>query len=143
MNKKYIVTSLLALLLWNANAQEITTENEIIDCGQVAFKSPVTAEFEMQNSGGRPLVIDDVRTGCGCTTVDYPQSPIPPGQKFMVKITYDAKQMGHFNKQIGIYGNGSKEPLMLSLRGVVVAEVVDFQGAVSYTHLTLPTTPYV
>lgn len=132
MNKKYIVTSLLALLLWNANAQEITTENEIIDCGQVAFKSPVTAEFEMQNSGGRPLVIDDVRTGCGCTTVDYPQSPIPPGQKFMVKITYDAKQMGHFNKQIGIYGNGSKEPLMLSLRGVVVAEVVDFQGEYHY-----------
>jgi hypothetical protein len=132
MNKKYIVTSLLALVLWSANAQEITTENKIIDCGQVLFKSPVTAEFEMQNSGGRPLVIDNVRTSCGCTTVDYPQSPIPPGQKFMVKITYDAKQMGHFNKQIGIYGNGSEEPLMLSLRGVVVGEVVDFQGEYPY-----------
>ncbi|MGI6243362.1 MAG: DUF1573 domain-containing protein [Prevotella sp.] len=132
MNKKYIVTSLLALLLWNANAQEISTENKVIDCGQVIFKSPVTAEFEVQNSGAQPFVINNVRTSCGCTTVDYPKNPILPGRTFIVKITYDAKQMGHFNKQIGIYGNGSQQPLMLSIRGVVVAEIVDFQGQYSF-----------
>lgn len=132
MNMKYITGLLLALSVWTVQAQEITTENEIIDCGQVVFKNPVTAEFEVKNSGGRALVISDVRTSCGCTTVDYPKNSIAPGEKFVVKATYDAKQMGHFNKQIGIYSNSSAKPMMLSIRGVVVKEVVDFAGQYSY-----------
>ncbi len=132
MNKKYIVTSLLALSIWSAQAQEITTENKVIDCGQVVFKNPVTAEYEVKNSGGQPLVISNVRTSCGCTTVDFPKNAIPPGEKFMVKVTYDAKQMGHFNKQIGIYSNGSAKPMVLSIRGVVVKEVVGFAGQYHY-----------
>lgn len=132
MNKKYIVASLLALSMWSAQAQEITTENSVIDCGQVVFKNPVTAEFEVKNGGGQPLVISDVRTDCGCTTADYPKNAIPPGEKFTVKVTYDAKQMGHFNKQVGIYSNSSAAPTMLSIRGVVVAEVVDFAGQYRY-----------
>lgn len=132
MNSKYIVGSLLALSSWSVSAQEITTENKVIDCGQIVFRTPVTAEFLVENSGSQPLIIKDVRTSCGCTTVDYPTTPIPPKQKFMVKATYDAKQLGRFNKQIGIYSNGSAEPTMLSIRGVVVAEITNFQG--KYTH---------
>lgn len=132
MNKKTIVASLLALSAWSVSAQEMTTENPTIDCGQVAFKHPVTAEFQLQNSGAQPLVIRDVRTSCGCTTVDYPKAPIAAGQKFIVRATYDAKQMGRFDKQVGIYANGVAEPMMLSVRGQVVAELADFNG--EYTH---------
>lgn len=132
MNKKYIAASLLGLSIWTARAQEITTVNNTIDCGQVVFKNPVTAEFQVQNSGNQPLIISDVRTSCGCTTVDYPTHPIPAGQKFMVRATYDAKQMGHFDKQIGIYSNAGGHPLTLSVRGVVVAEIADFQGQYTY-----------
>lgn len=132
MNKKYIMASLLAFTAWNIQAQEMTIVSDMIDCGQVVYRAPVTAEFEIKNSGVAPLVINDVRSGCGCTTADYPQGPIQPGGKFIVKATYDAKQMGHFNKQIAVYSNGSPTPLILSVRGVVVKEIVDFAG--QYTH---------
>ncbi|MBM6993709.1 MAG: DUF1573 domain-containing protein [Prevotella sp.] len=132
MNKKHITVALLALTFVSAGAQEITTESKVIDCGQVVFKHPVTAEFEMKNSGGQPLTITNVRTSCGCTTVSYPQNAIPAGATFTVSATYDAKQMGHFDKQIGIYSNASGDPTILSVRGVVVGEIVDFQGEYPY-----------
>lgn len=139
MNKRNIATALLALSLGSAGAQEITTESKIIDCGQVVFKHPVTAEFEMKNSGSEPLIISDVRTSCGCTTVSFPRHAITAGQTFKVTTTYDAKQMGHFDKQIGIYSNMPGKPMMLSLRGVVVGEIADFKGEYAFQLGTLAT----
>ena len=120
--------ALLMLMSMSGSAQEITTENKTIDCGQIAFKHPVTADFELRNSGNQPLLIKEVRTDCGCTTVSFPRDPIAAGKTFLITTTYDAKQMGHFTKQIGIYSNASGEPMTLSLSGVVVGEVTDFQG---------------
>lgn len=119
---------MLTLSCLGIHAQQITTPNPAIDCGQVVFQSPVTAQFEVQNNGTTPLTITNVRTSCGCTTVDYPTTAIAAGQRFKVTATYDAKQMGHFDKQIAVYGNGEDTPLTLRLRGVVVAHVSDFQG---------------
>lgn len=120
MNKHYVISGLLALTLMNASAQEIAIQNKNIDCGQVVYMHPVTAQFVMKNSGASPLTIRDVRTSCGCTTVSYPQTPVAPGQSFTVCAVYDAKTMGHFNKQIGVYSDASSTPLMLSVKGVVV-----------------------
>ena len=38
---------LVSLLAVSASAQEITTQQETIDCGQVLFRNPVTAEFPL------------------------------------------------------------------------------------------------
>ena len=122
MNKKQIISAILLLTAMGANAQDIAIENKNIDCGQVVFKHPVTAEYVMKNNGASPLTISDVRTSCGCTTVSYPKEAIAPGQSFTVSAVYDAKTMGHFNKRIGIYSNASSGPLMLSIKGVVVEE---------------------
>ena len=37
---------LSALLALPASAQKITTQHEVVDCGQVVFHKPVTAEDE-------------------------------------------------------------------------------------------------
>jgi len=126
--KKILFLGLLLCGTFVAQAQQIETENAVIDLGQVVFRHPVTAEYEIKNTAGIPISIDNVRTSCGCTEVEYPQQGIEVGQSFMVRATYDAKQMGHFSKQIGIYTDGSKQPLMLTLKGVVVEEIVDFGG---------------
>ena len=36
--------------------------------------------------------------------------------------------LGHFEKSAAIYSNGSKKPVYLTMRGVVLSEVVDFSG---------------
>ncbi|MGI6233103.1 MAG: DUF1573 domain-containing protein [Prevotella sp.] len=128
MNKRNFISAILLLAAASAGAQRISTDKPLIDCGQVVYRQPVTAQFELTNDGRQPLVISNVRTSCGCTNVDYPKGAIPAGADFKVSITYDAKTMGHFTKLADIYSNGSEEPLTLTLRGVVVDEIVDFQG---------------
>ena len=119
---------LSALLALPASAQKITTQHEVVDCGQVKFRHPVTAEFVMKNEGNKPLVIHNMLKSCGCTEVEYPKKSIAAGESFVVKAVYDAKQMGTLNKQVCLYTNAADEPFILSMRGRVVSNVVDFAG---------------
>lgn len=120
---------LSALLALPASAQKITTQHEVVDCGQVVFRKPVTAEFVLKNDGHKPLVINNVLKSCGCTEVDYPKMGIAAGESFVIKAVYDAKQMGTFTKQVCLYTNAGEDPFILSMRGKVVGSVVDFAGS--------------
>ena len=82
----------------------------------------------MKNEGNRPLVIHNMLKSCGCTEVQYPKKSIAAGESFVVKAVYDAKQMGTFNKQVCLYTNAADEPFILTMRGKVVSNVVDFAG---------------
>lgn len=115
----------------DAMAQRISAKNEIIDCGNVVYESPVTVKFELTNKGNE-LNIDQVRVSCGCTTVDYPHGIINRGDKFTVTATYDARQLGHFEKEVALFCNSSKKPFYLKMRGVVVEEASSFAG--NFTH---------
>lgn len=127
--KRMNIWMLSALLALPASAQKITTQHEVVDCGQVVFRKPVTAEFVLKNDGHKPLVINNVLKSCGCTEVDYPKTGIAAGESFVIKAVYDAKQMGTFTKQVCLYTNAGEEPFILSMRGRVVGSVVDFAGS--------------
>lgn len=127
--KRMNIWMLSALLALPASAQKITTQHEVVDCGQVVFNKPVTAEFMLKNDGLKPLVINNVLKSCGCTEVDYPKTSIAAGESFVIKAVYDAKQMGTFTKQVCLYTNAGEDPFILSMRGKVVGSVVDFAGS--------------
>ena len=127
--KRMNIWMLSTLLALPASAQKITTQHEVVDCGQVVFSKPVTAEFVLKNDGRKPLVINNVLKSCGCTEVDYPKTSIAAGESFVIKAVYDAKQMGTFTKQVCLYTNADEEPFILSMRGKVVGSVVDFAGS--------------
>ena len=127
--KRMNIWMLSALLALPASAQKITTQHEVVDCGQVVFRKPVTAEFVLKNDGRKPLVINNVLKSCGCTEVEYPKTGIAAGESFVIKAVYDAKQMGTFTKQVCLYTNADEEPFILSMRGKVVGSVVDFAGS--------------
>ena len=128
MKRLYISALCLAFSTLAVNAQKIEVANKIVDCGQTVYKSPATAEFEVKNKGNRAVRIVDVRMSCGCTDVEYPREEIPANSKFIVRVTYDAKTMGRYDKIVGIYTDGNDKPLMLRMRGQVVREIVDFGG---------------
>lgn len=128
MNRRTITTALLALALLPAAAQRLTVEKPTVNCGTVAYDKPVTAKFELQNKGSRKLHIVDVKASCGCTGVEYPKEDIPGGGTFTVKLTYDARMLGHFDKSVRIISNGSKKPLYLNMKGIVMAELDDYAG---------------
>lgn len=132
MRTKTIIIALASAVSMQMNAQETKTKNKVIDLGQVVYRMPVTAEFELINEENKSLRISHVRSSCGCTTVDFPQTSIAAGQTYKVGATYDAKQMGHFEKQVGLYFEDEQSPIMLTLKGLVVDEVHDFGGQYNY-----------
>lgn len=132
MKRKIILTALLAVTFLNVSAQRITATNEVIDCGSVQYDQPVTVKFDLRNRGN-DLQINSVRTSCGCTEADYPKGLIAKGDSFSINVTYDARQLGHFEKEVAIFSNASDEPFYLKMRGVVVEEVVDFIGNYDFT----------
>lgn len=131
-NHKLCLMMLSSLMALSASAQKITTQQEVVDCGQVIFRKPVTTEFKMKNEGNRALLISQVKKSCGCTAVEYPAKSIAPGEEFSVKMTYDAKQMGTFVKQLLLYSNAEGSPYMLTMQGKVVAQMTDFAGSYDY-----------
>lgn len=133
MNKKTILLTLFAAGVIQGYAQSLTTHQSTVYCGQVVFRQPATAEFELQNTSTSPVTISDVRTSCGCVIVDYPRQQIAPGEKFSIQAVYDSKLMGTFHKQIGVYTTSDEKPLMLTLTGRVVREVIDFAGEYTET----------
>lgn len=135
MNHREKLTIALSLLASCATAQQIETRNTTINCGQVVYRQPVKAEFKMKNNGQEPLTITNVRTSCGCTTVEYPTNPIAAGESFTISATYDAKTMGHFQKLVGVYSNAGNDPMTLTIKGVVVEKKtdLDYDGEYEYT----------
>ncbi len=115
----------------NVMAQQITTAHATIDVGQVMFRHPQTVDFELRNNSRTPLSISSVRTDCGCTTLQWPHT-VGANKDFKVTATFDARQMGRFEKQVAIFSNASKQPFVLTLKGVVVGEIVDFAGKYSF-----------
>lgn len=130
---KKIASTLFALaLVCVAPAQRLGALSQVLDLGQVPFNQPVTAEFELVNKSDKDLSIVKSRSSCGCTTVDYPEKRIAQGEQVLVSATYDARQLGHFQKQVALYTDGEDEPLVLTLKGVVVDKVVTFAGKYDY-----------
>ena len=124
--------ALMALTATTANAQRLSVTNTTIDIGRTGYEIPVTATFELRNRGLRRLIIEDVKPDCNCTKVEYPKGEIGVGDKFTIRVTYDARQLGHFNKQVAVVSNASKKPVYLTMTGVVLADLQDYSGSYPY-----------
>ena len=105
-------------------AQKLVVTQDNVMAGRTGFCQPITATFELRNKSLRKLVIESVKPDCGCTAVEYPKE-VGANDKFTIKMTYDARQLGHFQKMAAIVSNGSKQPVYLTMRGIVLPEMVD------------------
>lgn len=116
------------LAILPVSAQKLIATKTTIDVGKTGFQQPVTAVFEFKNKSIRRLTIESVQPDCSCTTVDYPKKVIGMGEKFEIKMTYDAKMLGHFDKQAAIISNGTKKPVYIRMKGIVSESYQDFSG---------------
>ena len=133
MNKNISLTIILLVLCHlAATAQTVVARDTIVDAGRTGYRVPATATFQLENKGSRHLSIKNVLTDCGCTRVDYPRKSIAAGESFTISLTYDARMLGHYTKQAAVYTNGSKKPVMLRMKGVVLREWQDFSKTYPY-----------
>lgn len=100
----------------------IAFENKTHDFGTIKeADGRVSVDFVFENQGNAPLVISKVQASCGCTTPAWTKSPVEPGQKGKITVTYNpAGRPGNFNKSISVQSNATVERERLIIKGVVI-----------------------
>jgi len=112
----------------NYNAPEIQFETEVIDLGTfMQYDDPSSqCEFKFTNTGKEPLIISKAKGSCGCTVPEWPKEPIMSGETGLIKVNYDEKRIGAFNKSITITSNAQNSPQIIKIKGKIIA--VDKKG---------------
>ncbi|MBK7214660.1 MAG: DUF1573 domain-containing protein [Bacteroidales bacterium] len=106
----------------NPNAPKAKYDKMVNDFGEIAQGIPKTAEFKLTNEGKEPLIIQSARASCGCTNLQYSQEPILPGKSTTISATYNAAAVGAFTKTITVTTNADANPVVLQIKGTVLAK---------------------
>lgn len=85
------------------------------DFGKIKKGDKVEHVYEITNTGNNPLVISEVKPGCGCTAPDFTKEPIMPGKKGKITLHFDSTNFdGNVNKYADVFANVEKAPIKLT-----------------------------
>lgn len=120
--KRILLTfvALLSFTLCTMAQAEVKFDKTTHNFGTFSEKTPVQkCTFTFTNTGNAPLVINQAVASCGCTVPKYTKTPIKPGEKGTIDITYNGtgKFVGHFKKTITVRTNGTPEMVRLYIEG--------------------------
>ena len=96
-------------------------DSSVINIGNARQGTPTKATFVVTNIGATPLIIEQANPTCGCTISDYTKSPIEPGKTGIINATYNAANLGHFEKHLTVKFAGINEIKSITLTGTVLA----------------------
>lgn len=93
-----------------ASASRQLTQIQWIDSaknmGRINEGQQLQISFRFKNSGEKPLVIQNVQPGCGCTVAEYPKEPIAPGAEGVITGAFDSQgREGLQHKEILVTAN--------------------------------------
>lgn len=95
----------------------IQFQSESHDFGVMTVGDNGTYQFKFTNTGKTPLIIQEVRTSCGCTIAKKPSEPIMPGASSVIEVNYDTRRLGVFHKYITVTSNADNSSINLSIQG--------------------------
>lgn len=96
---------------------KIRIDKQAISLGDFSWQKEQKVVFSVKNIGNAPLVIQNINTSCGCTTVSYSKEPVPPGKEIALEVIYKAEHPEHFDKTISVYCNTEVSPIVLKISG--------------------------
>ena len=105
----------------NPQGAGIAFETTDHDFGTIPQGSDGTYEFVFRNTGKDPLILQNVRSSCGCTVPEWPKEPISKGEEGKIKVRYNTRITGSFSKSISVYSNAGNTPVVLIIKGKVEA----------------------
>jgi len=128
MKKIFLILGTVLLSTGIMKSQEILLENDKINYGDINYGDDGHRDFVITNIGTEPLLINNVIGQCGCTSSiengkpGWPIEPIRPNGKGIIKINYDTKRVGKFNKMITINSNDLKGEKKIFIYGNVLPQ---------------------
>lgn len=98
----------------------IEFETETLNYGIIENNSDGNREFKFTDTGTTPLVITNATGSCGYTVPKWPKEAIAPRQSAAIKVHYDTKRTGAFNKSITLVSNAVNTPSkIIHIKGTV------------------------
>jgi hypothetical protein len=114
---------LLPALAWAA--PKVAVDRDSHQFGEIFEGVRVEHTFHFRNIGDQPLVIDRVRSSCGCTAALLSATVIAPGESGQLRTTFDSSRFrGTISKKVSFYSNDPVRPVThFVLTGVVRPEL--------------------
>lgn len=104
------------------SGKEIFFEEEFHNYGEIAENSNGSYSFIFKNVSDEPIIINRVRSSCGCTIPEWPREPIEPGEGDEILVRYNTELVGPFQKSIYVYSSAENSPVKLQIKGKVIKE---------------------
>ena len=121
----FSVTALLltTVLFAQKKADDVAKfKTETIDLGKLQQGNPTVATFSVANIGTEPLIIEQANPTCGCTISDYTKEPIANGKAGTIKATYNAANVGAFEKHLTVKFAGVDQVKSITIKGEVLSK---------------------
>ena len=100
--------------------KEIFFEEILHDYGEIPVDSDGTWSFAFRNLGEEAIVINRVRSTCGCTVPSWPREPVEPGGSGEITVKYNTAPTGTFLKSVYVYSTAANSPVKLQIKGKVI-----------------------
>ncbi|WP_375560750.1 DUF1573 domain-containing protein [Bernardetia sp. OM2101] len=100
---------------------QLTFTNREHDFGEIEEGKIVEYVFTFKNTGNYPLMLQDIRTTCGCTAPEWTKEPIAPNEEGKIIVRFNsAHKAGQQRKVITVISNASNSSEALVLFGTVL-----------------------
>ncbi len=121
--KKLISVIILFLSVTLFAKPEVMFNSTVHDFGKVTRENVVKTVFNFKNTGNSVLIIDRVKTGCGCTGTLLNKKELQKGEDGSIEITFDSSDyIGSVEKTIYVYTN---DPAHKVIKLKIIADVVE------------------
>ena len=100
--------------------EEIWFEETVHDYGEIPEDGDGNWTFVFKNLGKEAIVINRVRSTCGCTVPAWPREPIPPEGTGEITVKYNTAQAGTLFKSLCVYSSAGNSPVKLQIKGKII-----------------------
>lgn len=107
-------------------APSVVVPQQVFDFGTLDQGTPVEHTFVLRNAGTDTLIVDHVKSSCGCTVGVIAGREVAPGQETFVAVRLDTTRLsGRATKIVTVYTNDPAVPIFgLTLTGQVQTDLV-------------------
>jgi Protein of unknown function (DUF1573) len=85
----------------SSNFTSVKWLDTLFNFGTIKQGEKITLKFRCLNTGSKPLVLTNVRPGCGCTIAEYSKEAILPNKEGWVTASFNSKKFcGEVHKSV-------------------------------------------
>ena len=116
-----LAISIAIALALAAQGPDFAFAEQSHDFGTIGNTKQKSHTFEIRNVGDEPLIIKHIATSCGCTTTNYTKTPIKPGKKGRITVTFNprSQRSGTFRKSVTVFTNSPRNYTRLFVSGEI------------------------